>query len=593
MKRFRHNRVVNRALALGLSLTAASFTPAYAGGYSHQPIIAHVLIISIDGFHALDYTNCSQGISGFNGGAPYCPNLASLGQSGVNYITASTSKPSDSFPGLMNIMTGATPRTMGVYYDVAYDRVYAPPIVTTGNGLLGGTCTPNENNGTSTEYEEGIDIDQTQLNGGAPAGVDGGIQSIDSQRLIRDPFNNCAPVYPWNFVRDNTIFGVAHTLGRYTAWSDKHPAYSAVSGPGDGTNVNDYYAPEINSTVIPLNVTTPGTGISCSPIPDPTSDLSAYTNSFENIQCYDTLKVNAILNEINGKTHNGSKYAPVPAIFGMNFQAVSVGQKLIETTLSPTVTGGYDTSVAANAVYGTPTTALFSEIKFVDAAIGEMITNLQNRHLLDSTLVIITAKHGQSPIDSSRYLRIPHDLAGGESPATILDNAGGFLPASEAPSGGQIGPTEDDISLLWLNPGASVTDAVNTLEADSPARPPADNIAGIGQIFAGPAIPLLYDTPGVPPNDPRTPDIVITPNVGVIYTGSGKKLAEHGGFAHDDTNVMLLVSNPSFKSSTVTLPVETRQIAPTVLAYLGLDPYNLDAVQLEGTLVLPGLGIGN
>jgi hypothetical protein len=32
MKRFRHNRVVNRALALGLSLTAASFTPAYAGG---------------------------------------------------------------------------------------------------------------------------------------------------------------------------------------------------------------------------------------------------------------------------------------------------------------------------------------------------------------------------------------------------------------------------------------------------------------------------------------------------------------------------------------------------------------------------------
>jgi Type I phosphodiesterase / nucleotide pyrophosphatase len=588
MKRFRHNRVVNRALALGLSLTAASFTPASAGGYSHQPIIAHVLIISIDGFHALDYTNCSQGISGFNSGAPYCPNLASLGQNGVNYITASTSKPSDSFPGLMNIMTGATPRTMGVYYDVAYDRVLAPPTVTTGNGLSGGTCTPNENNGTSTEYEEGIDINQTLLNGGAPAGVDGGVQSIDSQRLIRDPFNNCAPVYPWNFVRDNTIFGVAHTLGRYTAWSDKHPAYSAVSGPGDGTNVNDYYAPEINSTVIPLNITTPGTGISCNPIPDPTADLSAYTNSFDNIQCYDTLKVNAILNEINGKTHNGSKYAPVPAIFGMNFQAVSVGQKLIEKTLSPHVTGGYDTSVAANAVYGTPTAALLTEIQFVDAAIGEMITNLQKQHLLDTTLVVITAKHGQSPIDSSRYLGIPADFSTGEPPSSILGLT--YLPDSEL---NQIGPTEDDISLLWLNPGASVTDAVNLLESSSPVNPPNSNIAGIGQIFAGPAIPLLYDTPGVPPNDPRTPDIVITPNVGVTYTGSTKKLAEHGGFAHDDTNVVLLVSNPSFKASTVTLPVETRQIAPTVLAYLGLDPYNLDAVQLEGTLVLPGLGIGN
>ena len=152
-----------------------------------------------------------------------------------------------------------------------YDRVYAPPQNTTGNGLAGGTCTPNENNGTSTEYEEGIDIDQTQLNGGAPAGVDGGIQSIDNTRLVRDPFNNCNPVYPWNFVRDNTIFGVLHSAHRYTAWSDKHPAYSAVSGPGNGTNVDDYYSPEINSTVMPLPITTPGTGISCSPIPDPTS----------------------------------------------------------------------------------------------------------------------------------------------------------------------------------------------------------------------------------------------------------------------------------------------------------------------------------
>jgi arylsulfatase A-like enzyme len=281
----------------------------------------------------------------------------------------------------------------------------------------------------------------------------------------------------------------------------------------------------------------------------------------------------------------------VPAIFGMNFQAVSVGQKLIETTLTPTVTGGYDTSTASNAVYGTPTAALLSEIEFVDAAIGEFVAALKKQLLSDSTLVIITAKHGQSPIDSNRFLRIPKDFPG-ESPATILDNAGGYLPASEAPSGGQIGPTEDDISLLWLKPGASVDDAVNLLEADSPAVPPNDDIAGIGQIFSGPALPLLYDTPGVPPNDPRTPDIIVVPNVGVIYTGSSKKLAEHGGFAHDDTNVMMLVSNPYFKASTVTLPVETRQIAPTVLAALGFNPEMLNAVQTEGTQVLPGLTFG-
>jgi hypothetical protein len=38
------------------------------------------------------------------------------------------------------------------------------------------------------------------------------------------------PVYPWNFVRTNTIFGVA--AGGYTAWTDKHPSYSSVAGPG-------------------------------------------------------------------------------------------------------------------------------------------------------------------------------------------------------------------------------------------------------------------------------------------------------------------------------------------------------------------------
>src|SRR5262249_10649610 len=169
---------------------------------------------------------------------------------------------------------------------------------------------------------------------GAPSG-DGGINSIDPQRVERDPVT-CQPVMPWNFVRTNTIFGVVHAASGYTAWADKHPAYSSVSGPGDGTNVDDYYSPEINSTVIALPVTTP-LGMKCDPIPDP-SQTGAWTDSFLNVQCYDTLKVNAILNQIDGKTHNGSQSAPVPNIFGMNFQVVSVGQKLIEKNFG---SGGY------------------------------------------------------------------------------------------------------------------------------------------------------------------------------------------------------------------------------------------------------------
>ena len=91
--------------------------------------------------------------------------------------------------------------------------------------------------------------------------------------------------------------------------------------------------------------------------------------------------------------------------------------------------------------------------------------------------------------------------------------------------------------------------------------------------------------------DPRPPDIIVQPHVGVIYSTSGKKQAEHCGFAHDDTNVMMLVSNPGLPAGTVTSFVETTQVAPTILQALGLDPASLDAVRKEGTPVLPGLNL--
>jgi len=156
----------------------------------HESKLRHVLLISIDGMHALDYENCVA-----NG---TCPHLALLGETGVSYARTSTSKPSDSFPGLMALVTGGTPKTVGAYYDVAYDRVLAPPMIDTGNGLEHGACVPGVVNGTRTEYEEGVDIDQTLLSGGGPyAGLDGGVLSIDPRKLPRDPFSTplCAPVY--------------------------------------------------------------------------------------------------------------------------------------------------------------------------------------------------------------------------------------------------------------------------------------------------------------------------------------------------------------------------------------------------------------
>ncbi len=563
------------AAAMSLSLIGATIpSPAHADDdWGRNSKIKHVLLVSIDGMHAVDFLNCANGIRSINNGEPYCPNLLVLGKRGINYVAASTSKPSDSFPGLTAIITGGSPALTGIYYDVAYSRNYDAPATTTGNGLGAGPCIPySAATGTTTEYEEGIDIDQTKVNGGAPGAAltDGGIKSIDPSKLVRDPSKGCKPVYPWEFVRANSIFSVVHSAGGYAAWSDKHPAYSSVASGIGPAALDDFYAPEINSNVIGLpGVTTP-TGISCAQVLDPNSDTTAWTNSFQNIQCYDTLKVNAILNEIDGKDHLGVRKTKVPTVFGMNFQAVSVGQKLIEASNS--VTGGYLDAT------GTPSAALLNEIQFVDASVGAWVKELKKNGLYESTLIVITAKHGQSPIDPSLYKR---QTKIGTSPATLLDNAG-LIPESEAPSNPTgIGPTEDDISLIWLKDSSETSAAVQILEQDS-----GPTGIGLGQVYYGALLVLNFNDPTV---DPRTPDIIVAPNVGVTYSGSHAKQAEHGGFAHDDTNVMLLLSNPQFDARTVVAEVGTAQVAPTILKALGLNPDALDAVRIEGTQVLPAV----
>ena len=562
-----------------LSLAAVCSVGTAVGQNDH---IKRVLLISIDGMHAVDFLNCSNGISGANDGKPYCPALSALAKHGVNYVAASTANPSDSFPGLTAIVTGGSPAFTGVYYDVAYSRNLDGPAVMTGNGNGPGTCTPGAApTGFTTEYEEGIDFDQSYVNGIGPSAplTDGTIASIDPKKLPQDPAHGCAPVWPWQFVRANSIFSVIHQNGGIAAWSDRHPAYSSVASGIGPKALDDFYAPEINSNVVALpGVTTP-TGKSCTAIRDPLSfDNTSWTNSFDNVQCYDTLKVDAILNWIDGKTHlGGGKLAGTPNIFGMNFQAVSVGQKLIEAkTDGTTVTGGYLDSAA------TPTAALLDEFKFVDASIGSFVSELKKQGLYDSTLIVITAKHGQSPIDPSLYKR--QHGANGISPAELISKQLSVaMPTSEDPNGNGIGSTEDDVSLVWLTDSSYTDQAVSLLEQNASATG-----VGLGQFFYGPSLKLNYNDPK---KDPRTPDIIVTPNVGVTYSGSHHKQAEHGGFAHDDTNVVLLLSNPSFDHKTVRAAVGTAQVAPTILKALGIDPRALDAVRAEGTGVLPALGL--
>ena len=554
-------RLIRLGVAIGATFVSLTCAAAGQGGSGN---IKHVLLLSIDGMHAVDFYNCSHGIAGVNNGDPYCPNLQALSERGVNYVGAVSSKPSDSFPGLAAIVSGGTPKSTGLYYDVAFDRSLDAPAATTGTGLAGGSCAPyGIPKGTTTDYDQGIDIDDTQLNGGArgAAVTEGGVASIDPTKLVRDPQQGCAPVYPWDFIRTNTIFGVVHEAGGYTGWIDKHPSYSMAGGPG-GKGLDDFYSPEVSSNAVPLPGVTTSQGISCAKVRDASG--GAWNSSFANIQCYDALKVNALLNQIAGKTHRGAP-AVIPALFGMNFQAVYIGQSVAEAGVG---NGGYQNAAAL------PSPRLAQEIEFVDASIGDIVGGLKTAGIYEDTLLIITAKHGASPIDPRSYV-----ADGTNTPATLLGTA---IPFSESPLNTTgIGATEDDVSVLWLNPGASVTAAVALLESNAAA-------IGLGQIYYGPTLWLNYNVGGLDPGqDPRTPDIIVTPIVGVTYSGSTTMIEDHGGFAHDDTNVMMLVTNPHFKASTVSATTTTTQVAPTIVKALGLNPAALDAVREEGTAVLP------
>jgi type I phosphodiesterase/nucleotide pyrophosphatase len=518
--------------AAAASLAVAASTAAVADEApleSHE--IKHVLLISVDGLHALDLSNFVATHADST--------LAELGRHGVTYSNNATSSPSDSFPGLASLVTGGSPVTTGLWYDDTYNRALSPPAQTDGLGNPGGSC-PGKI-GTNVAWDEAVDIDLTRLDGGG---------GLNPKFLVRNPDNGCKTILPHEYLRVNTIFEVVKAGGGRTAWTDKHPSYEWVNGPS-GRGVDDFFGPEINSIPVALPQF-PG----CAPVPfaDPTPD-DGWTNSFEDIKCYDSIHVQAVINQIDGFTHDHSKKVGVPALFGTNFQAVSVGEKLAVDPVTG-LKGGY------TDVLGTPGQGLAGELEFIDQSIGRFVRELKAQRVFDSTLIIISAKHGQSPIDGGKRRGI-----GGGQPTATIGSADAF-------------DISDDGSLIWLTDPSLAPAVVQTL-----STPANQQALGIQEIFAGQSLRNKFDNPGA---DPRTPDIILKVNTGVIFTG-GSKLSEHGGFNEDDVHTALLVSFPSLEHAVVKSAVSNQQVAPTIIKALGLDPNDLDAVRKEQIAPLPFL----
>lgn len=533
-----NKHLLTAALSLAL-LTTGAMPAAHADTDAKGPggNIKRVLLISVDGLHALDVANY---VKSHPGSA-----LRELSEHGVTFSNAKTPANSDSFPGLLALVTGGSPRTHGLFYDYSYDRtIWAPHNV---------TCSGPP--GTQMIFDESVDL---YVNGISQ-------NVIDPAALPRyiDAHGHCSPFYPHDAVRTNTVFEVikAARAGR-TAWADKHPAYDLVNGPS-GKGVDDLYTPEITNV---------------GGLDNTISVVCTVQN--------DALKVQAVLNEIQGLNHDGTKQVGVPTVFGLNFQAVSVAQKLLAD--NP------DDGCAADTQFngqqggyldgqGTPSAVLAYGLKKTDDALRQFVNGLKKANLYDSTLIVITAKHGQSPINLAKLLKPGHfadlvctvsDCATSEA-AKIITDAGNNCP--EGPCGWV---QDDDIGLIWLPDQSKTKIVADYLNQNA-------NALYIDEVMSGEELKLKFRDPL---KDSRTPDIIVQPVYGTIYTKpTSNKVAEHGGFSFGDTNVGLIISNPGIDSKVVKTPVLTSQVAATILKALGIDPEELESVREEGISALPFL----
>lgn len=525
--------------------------------------VDHVLLISVDGLHQSDLAWYVQVHPGST--------LAGLMARGVDYSDASTPFPSDSFPGMIGQVTGGNPSTTGIYYDDTWNHAVFPAGTTQCTGPVpGGEVT----------YFEALDLNLGALDAGegiVPApGPDpwanilqmtgNPLKVINPAQLPVDP-STCNPIYPNQYLKVNTIFEVAHQHHLLTAWSDKHPAYQIMSGPS-GKGVDDYFTPEINSSANPSAPTDPSQ-------PDWTTDNLL-------TQQYDGYKVQAVLNWIEGHEHDGSGNPGTPAIFGLNFQTVSTGQKLptskTEGDSSGTAMGGY---LADGA---TPGVVLSNALDFVDASLGKMVGALASRGLAERTAIIVSAKHGQSPMNVTALNRIKDgQIIGSLNAAWNQDHQNGNPQATPLVAQG----TDDDGMLLWLNDRTETATEyarqflLNYHDSTASVDGKSVTSAGLSQVYTGAAAAQLI---GVDPSNPRVPDVIGIAQYGVVYTSHKAKIAEHGGDHVEDRNVPILLAWPGAQGGTaVTKPVETTQIAPTILKLLGLNPHELEAVRIEGT----------
>lgn len=412
--------------------------------------------------------------------------------------------------------------------------------------------------------------------------------SLNPSTFPVDPAT-CQPITPWDYLGDNTIFQVVHGAGLRTAWSDKHEVYASFNGPGsNGQSIDDLFSPEIDSQAVMPNG-----------VPYPQDDDWAHIDAAT--KQYDGYKVQAVLNEIDGLDHSGETKVGTPAILGMNFQTVSVAQKIksTPTTLIRNADGSYTTSAPQAGGYQwangklVPGPVLSSALDYVDAQLGRMVSTIHKEGLTGKTTIIVTAKHGQSPQDPTKLVTVK------DGPIIDAINAA-WAQTHSSETKLIVAGTDDDLWQSYLSDNSQTADDFvkaylwnHTAQGlDVNGKAVTLQHSGLTQIWAGKDAADFF---GVAVDNGHYPDVFGEVQEGVVYSGP-TKLAEHGGMNTGDRHVLMVVNGPGVPARVDSAPVETTQVAPTILETLGLDPSALTAVQKEGTRALPGLarpGRGN
>src|SRR5262249_23386643 len=224
-----------------------------------------------------------------------------------------------------------------------------------------------------------------------------------------------------------------------------------------------------------------------------------YVDCAPTTEAYDDIKVQSIINEIDGKRSDGSPgTGKAPAVFGMNFQAVSVGEKL--------VAGGYNAALA-------PKPILAHAIAHTDASIGRMVAELKAKGLFGNTLIIVSAKHGQSPINFAKLQMEPKATQAPDhtvkDPGSVINapvdvQQSAFVNPNSGSSYGESGHLQtDDVGIVWLQPnGASdLAAAVSSLVSNAAAIHASTLPTGTifqSNITSGPALAAIFGDPTVP-----------------------------------------------------------------------------------------------